>query len=71
MHGYCSIFAFMNNFTPIDVGFFFFNQNKNELLFVFCKILQPLMWLLLAIRMRKFKCTNDQARNINDYNSLD
>lgn len=24
----------------------------------------------LVIRIRKFKCTNDEARNINDYNSL-
>ena len=43
MHGYCSICAFMHNFTPTDVGVFLVKMYKMKGFFAFCKILHPLM----------------------------
>ena len=36
MHGYYSNCAFMHNFTPIDVGVFFFFGSKCVKLLTFC-----------------------------------
>ena len=39
MHGYCSNYAFMHIFTPIDVGVFLVKMCKMKDFFAFCMTL--------------------------------